>query len=234
MTSSTLLPAWPARYVSDSRAALRPSSTTVTTRRLACARRARASAPRKASRPSSVSRKATPMVFGSSWRSQPCGATATGHGDPDSSRAAVAPASTRPRAPRRLEPTTSRPARRSSAASCSAFAALVPMRTSQSAWMPYGSSSSRISSTCGAQSCSRSGSGCTIAYGSCCGGGTPIGRGPAGAWTDATISGASVTRASTTPRRTGARSFVRGSYPTRIGCPMTRDVGRGAALTREP
>jgi hypothetical protein len=167
MTSSTLLPARPARYVSDSRAALRA----LDHRDGARARGAR----ERALRASFATVLGVPEGDADRLR-EPMTLPALGcHRDrtrpPGQQPRSVAPASTRPRAPRRLEPTTSRPARHSSAASCSVFAALVPART--------------------------------------------------------------LTRASTTPRRTGARSFVRESYPTRIGCPKTRDVGRGAPRTRE-
>jgi hypothetical protein len=90
---------------------------TVTARSFALVRRASACALRSASRPSSLSMKATPIVFTRPLRVQSSGTTATGHGAPWSSRSAVEPASTRPAVDRREEPTPSSPASSCSAAS---------------------------------------------------------------------------------------------------------------------
>ena len=121
-------------------------STAVLARRSAWAARAIAAAARTAPCASSTSTKPTPTCRGVQPAASCAGVTATGHGEPCSSRSAVEPGMTRPIRPRRVDPTTTRHASRSTAASWRTRAGDGPPRTMRSAPL----SPARRSSSCSA------------------------------------------------------------------------------------
>ena len=159
--------------------------------------RAIAAAARSAPCPSSTSTNPTPTLRGRQSAGSSAGATATGHGAPCSRRSAVEPGATRPTGPRRVDPTTTRHASSSTAASWRTRAGDGPPRTMSSASMPPARRSSSRSAS------SRRSSSTRPAL-------TALRDRVVQVARRATISGAPVMRASARPRRSGASSLALG------------------------